>query len=104
MSHEEIRVEVLSNIFDEQGIAATPEAIASIASDFAYHMDMEREQESYQFTGAKQECSECKALRAEVTRLESSLQVFCKNVRQRHGLSESAPVYTENGRVLYDRE
>jgi hypothetical protein len=29
---------------------------------------------------------------------------FCKNVRQRHGLSESAPVYTENGRVLYDRE
>lgn len=104
MSTRDIRIEVLTDLLEEHGVTATPEAISAIADDFASHIEMEHEMESNQFDQHRATCDNCTALRAEVARLESELEVFRSNVRRRRGLSDSAPVYVQDGSVLYDNE
>ena len=81
------RIDCLCDLFEEHGILATREQAETIARDFAYHLDMEREMQSYQFAGG--ESHEVKLLKQRISELEKernqAIDSFKKNVSRRNG-------------------
>lgn len=99
MSKELIRIEVMTEILSEAGVSATPEQIKNITEDFAYHIEMEREMDSYQHIGGKEECRQCKSLEGKIKELEKETEVFRNSVKQRR---HAQRVWIEGDSVMYE--
>lgn len=98
MSKQEIRIECLSEIFEELGIVATQEQIKTIVEDFSTHIEMESELSSYQHIGHKEECSMCKNLEYELNESKRENEVFRKSVMERR---KTDRVWIEGDSVMY---
>jgi hypothetical protein len=77
------RIEALTEILFDNGITATGEQIKRIAEDFSLNIEMEHEMESYQHIGHKEECSECKRLKAQISDLEDTINIHENSVKRR---------------------
>ena len=98
MSKNEIRIECMSEIFEELGITATQEQIEKVVEDFSTHIEMESELSSYQHIGHKEECSKCKNLEYKLSESERENQVFRKSVMERR---KTDKVWIEGDSVMY---
>ncbi len=97
---QRIRVDCMADMFEEQGIVATREQIEAITKDFAYHMDMEREMDSYAHAGPMA-CDKCKSKDAKLKDLEDELNTFKKGLR-RHKKADA--VWLEGDTIVYRHE
>ena len=100
MSKQTIRIECLSEIFEELGIIATPEQIEKVVVDFSLHLEMENELSSYQHIGFKEDCSNCKKLEYKLKESEMENEVFRKSVMSRR---KTDMVWIEDDSVMYER-
>jgi len=100
MSKKEIRIECVSEIFEELGIIATNEQIEKIVDDFSMHIEMEGELDSYQHLGHKEECSNCKRLEVELDEAKRQVEVFTNSVKQRRKTDD---VWIEGDSVMYSK-
>jgi predicted nucleic-acid-binding Zn-ribbon protein len=98
MSKQEIRIECMSEIFEELGIIATKEQIEKVVEDFSTHIEMEGELSSYQHIGHKEECSKCKNLEYKLNESERQNEVFRKSVMSRR---KTDSVWIEGDSVMY---
>ena len=99
MKNFEIRIECLSEIFSDVGLDATDEQIQQIVKDFSFHIEMEREMDSYQHVGFKEECSKCKLLEYKLEEAAKERDVYKNSVMQRR---KARSVWIENDSVMYD--
>lgn len=98
MLKQEIRIECLSEIFEELGIVATKDQIKTIVEDFSTHIEMESELSSYQHISHKEECSKCKNLEYKLNESERQNEVFRKSVMDR---IKTDRVWIEGDSVMY---
>lgn len=92
MSKRSIRGYVLRDLFEELGVKLTDEQsehAEDIADDFAGHIEMEREQESYQFIGPVS-CSDCKAKDKRIEKLENELRIYEQEIIRRAKMPEDS--------------
>ena len=100
MTKEEIRIECLSEILSDMGLQATPEQVEKIVNDFSFHIEMEREMDSYQHFGHKEECQKCKKLKAELSEVKKERDVYHDSVKRRRSASS---VWVQDGEVRYEK-
>ncbi len=98
MSQKEIRVDCMSEIFEELGIIATKEQIEKIVEDFTYTLQFESEMSCYQHVGHKEDCINCKKLDLELNELKRQNEVFKKSVMKRR---KTDSVWIEGDSVMY---
>lgn len=99
MSKEIIRIECLFEIFEDIGLTATEEQVKQISEDYALHLEMENEMETYQHIGIEESCGKCASLKTEVVTHIREINVYKDSVKKRRSASN---VWIENGDVLYD--
>jgi len=99
MKREEINAQVLQEILGDLGIDITPEQAKEVSDGFIHHLQMEREMDSYQFSGHKQECDKCKRLESELKDVKRREAIYENSVKERTGAEF---VYIEGDRVKYD--
>jgi hypothetical protein len=99
MSAKDWNIEALSEIFSQHGIEAASEQIEGVCEDFAYHLSMMNEMDSYQHIGGK----EVNPLQAEVDRLKHELDVVSRALGDKVG-SRFLQVSGDTVKVSYDRQ
>lgn len=97
---ERVRADCLADMFEEQGVSATREQIEAITKDFVYHMNMEREMDSYAHAGPMS-CDKCKSKDAQIKELETEIYKFKKGL-QRHKHADA--VWLEGDAIIYRHE
>lgn len=73
-------IDSMAEIFEEEGVQATPEQIAAIAESFNISLDMEREMGMYQHISRKEECPKCKKLEGQLKELQSERDIYHKTM------------------------
>ena len=93
------RIECLTEILEEAGVKATDEQIKTIAEDFALHLEMESEMNSYQHTGGSNECDKCEQLKRQVAKKENEILKYQNSVKKRRNASS---VWLDGNDVRYE--
>ena len=93
------RIECLTEILEEAGVKATDEQIKTIAEDFAFHLEMEREMSSYQHIGGSNECVRCERLKKQVAEKENEVLKYQNSVKKRRNASS---VWLDGNDVKYE--
>ena len=96
---ESIRIEVLAEILESVGLTATEDQLKNISEDFALHLEMENEMDSYAHVGTvRRICSDCKIKESEIEKMKEREEVFVNSVKIRRNAQE---VWIEGSSVMY---
>lgn len=98
MSREELRIDVLAELLEECKVTLTRGQLSQIASDFCAHLEMEREEDSYQFS-APGPCGTCAKKQQRIGELENEARLFKDSIVELARASDDAIVRVEYGRV-----
>ncbi len=96
MSNQEIRIECMSELFYEQGIAASTKQIEQIIEGFALHLEMENESASYQHVDKNPTCEKCEKHKKEIIRLKLEVGIYNEHIVKANKLDFA---YIKNGKV-----
>ena len=97
---ENIRADILSDLFEEQEISATREQIEAISKQFYSHIEMENEMSSYYRISTKEKkCYTCQQKDTQIKSLQRDIEIYNNNIKRR---LNAESVYIQHGSVMYD--
>jgi hypothetical protein len=79
MTKAQVRSDTLGDLLAEFGVQLTQEQLDIISDEFAGHIEMEREMDSYQFIGPIT-CNKCIAKQKIIDELESNINVLSSKI------------------------
>lgn len=96
----DINAEILSDLFEEQGVTIPSEIISEVSRQFVGHLGAMREMESYAHVSTNQSCDKCKEHESTIRELENEIAIYNKSVKNK--IPGATNVYISRGELLYD--
>jgi uncharacterized protein Yka (UPF0111/DUF47 family) len=96
----DINAEILSDLFEERGVAIPSDIISEVSKQFVGHLGAMHEMESYAHVSTNKPCDKCKEHESTIRALENEITIYNKSVKNK--IPGATNVYISRGDLLYD--